>query len=116
MPETFTPGKTPTVNSQASYQPRIIRVDFGNGYSLRAGDGINTIPFKGSLEFDLLDDDEYEDIKALLVARGGYEAFYYTLPGESTQKKFIAVSWDRKYGEAGLNAISIKMEEVFDIV
>jgi phage-related protein len=73
---------------------RILRNDFGDGYSQRAADGLN-YELNDFIYDVIVNQTDATTIIDFLDARGGYEAFDYTLPRETTAKKFSCKQYTR---------------------
>lgn len=115
-PSTFTPAVNPSLNYSKTTKTRVRRADFGEGYSQRAIDGLNSIKREVSLNFEGLSSSQADDIETFLIARAGAEVFYYTLPDEGSARKWICGEWQRGPQAGTLRSISMVLEEVFDIV
>lgn len=111
----FTPPQIPSLSSSFEEEPRILRVDFGDGYSQRVADGLNSNQMKVTLNFDVLTSVELGTIRTFLSARGGYEAFTYTLPQEVSARKWICPRWNHQ-PNGNLFSLSAELEEVADLV
>lgn len=76
----------PDNEATISREPRLIDIDFGDGYSQRRPKGINhnlrdySVTFSGT-------EAKIKSLDAFLVKHGGYKAFLWT-PYGSTQGKF----------------------------
>lgn len=84
--ETFT--FCPRVNPTGSTTFRTRTAGFGDGYTQRVGDGINTRKESWPLEF-VGDEAEIAEIKAFLDARGGDDPFLWT-PPLGVESEFVA--------------------------
>jgi len=109
----FTPPQEPNIGSTKTTNTRILRADFGDGYSQRAGDGLNAIKLTLNLSWSALPVADADTIEDFLTARAGYEAFKYTKP-RGTEKKYICVEWNREYSYPNHDKITAVFEEVFD--
>lgn len=89
--ETFT--WTPDYSPQSEEEPRVLSQSYGDGYTQRVRDGINTILPGWELTFSNRTMAVYQAIRDFLRARGGVEAFLFTPPGESTARKVICPKW-----------------------
>jgi phage-related protein len=112
---TFSPPKAPSYDATKTTRTRILRAQFGDGYSQRAGDGLHGVPVEFSLTWPGLTTAEADTVETFFEARGGYESFDYTLPRESSARKFICREWTRSAVAPGHDAIRTKFEEVFDL-
>lgn len=100
-------------DSSVAVTPRTLRVDFGDGYNQRAGDGLNTTPGKWSLKWDLKATDATTLI-AFFKTHGGHTSFDWTPPRETVSQKFIVNDWNEvPYGESGAT-ITANIEQVYD--
>lgn len=115
MTETLITAKRPSVDSGKKVDFRTRRSSFGDGYTQRAGDGINTRLRKFSVTWNLLSLEEIEEIEAFLDARDGHEAFFWTPPRETTPRKYICESYSRGYTTGIHDSLSAEFEEVFDL-
>jgi phage-related protein len=82
MTETFTPPKAPGYPARKTPSYRLKQVDFGEGHVQVAKDGLNHITFSYELTWPSVSTADADTIETFLNARGGYEAFYYTVPGD----------------------------------
>lgn len=115
MTETFYPPLAPSADSGKKVAVRIKRSDFGDGYTQRSKDGLNTIDKKYTFNWNVLTPAQVDEIEAFFEARGGYEAFFYTPPRESVPVKFICIEWSRGYSNGEADSVSATFEKVFDI-
>lgn len=87
------PNINPTYSSRKTSRTRILSAEFGDGYRLRAADGINSQRDEWSLVW-VVDSTSRDTIINFLEARGGYDDFDWTPIGESTSKKWTCEDWD----------------------
>ena len=113
--ETFNPAILPDVGSGSDSKFRINKASFGDGYIQRSGSGINTLEEDVTLNWSFLTETEVNDIKAFFDARGGYEAFNYTMPGESTPTKFICERYRKRYAAGDNYDFIAQLERVYDL-
>ena len=112
---TFTPAIPPDVGSSISAQHRVNKAKFGDGYIQRSGDGINTKEEAPTLNWSQLTSAEATAIINFLDGQKGYIAFNYTLPGESTPKKFTCEKYSRGYSPGAEYNVSAQLERVYDL-
>ena len=70
------PDKTLTRNNK----PRVIKIQFGDGYEQRVQEGINNITQNFSVSFNNRPKAEIDDIMAFLDNKAGTTAFDFTYP------------------------------------
>ncbi len=92
-------------------EPRTKRVQFGNGYSQRIKDGINSSLRRHSLVVRCRPKHIADDVEDFLERHGGVTAFLWTPADDFLEGKFICERWRRTthklYAE-----ISMEFEEV----
>lgn len=88
---TTVPGPSYPIEKQA--EPRIKRVEFGDGYTQESPDGINFNQYVWSLNWETLTLEEKTIIENFLVARAGYQTFQWTDP-ENSVYKVKCKSWN----------------------
>lgn len=110
LPTTIEPTYAGTSKSTKT---RVRRMQFGDGYSQRAADGINTVTQEWSVEWvgTTTQIDELEDF---LYARGGVEDFDWTPKRESSARKFTCPEWGRTYIN-NTDSLTAKFVEEFDL-
>ena len=87
-----------------SVKSRVLRANFGDGYSQRAGDGINLFDEVWTVEWENLDSTEVVALETQLESARGVDIITWTPHGESTAKKFTITQWEinPKVGNVGV--------------
>lgn len=117
MTLTFVPHQQPSYGYKEGYEGRLLQVDFGDGYTQRSTFGINTTKLTVNLEWEILTPDESNEIIAFFIScRGGVDAFYYTLPRETSPRKFTCASWDRSIVSAFIDSVNATFVEQYDLL
>lgn len=109
----------PDVNLQRTSTPRVLKSSFGDGYELRAADGINNINETFSVSFNNRTDSEIDDIVALFASYKGVTAFNYTYPdtnagGNEKTIKVVCDNFTQTYVRDGYGAITASFRKVFE--
>jgi len=112
--ETF-PDYPPIYGGQGEVTPRVLVSPFGDNYSQRTGDGLNSLDETWPFTFNMLEPEEYDEIIAFLEAHGGYRAFLFTVPRQSTAKTWICPKWRPKPLPGGRGAVSVTFKRVYDL-
>ena len=83
---------------------RVLRANFGDGYSQRAGDGINLLAETWSVDWENLNSTEVAALETQLEGARGVDIITWTPHGEDTAKKFTIPEWDinPKVGNVGV--------------
>ena len=105
---------TPTYIVNKSIMPRIRITEFGDGYTQRAGDGLNTQRQEWSLEF-ISDSTTTNAIEAFLIETGGVDSFTWTLPGQSTPLKFRYMEYEKSPAGPFAYLITTTFRQEFDL-
>lgn len=127
MTETFSPPIPPSFDSSASKQARVLVANFGDGYRQRTGDGINNIGSAAPLVWDVLTQEQAEEIDTFLTEQAGWQAFSYRLPWKSSSELWSCKNWTVTPIGGGdvdfqndhtnvLMSISATLEKEFDFV
>lgn len=94
---------------------RVIRTDFGDGYSQRARDGLNTAVTEWSLEWDNVTPAEADNMIAFFNDKGGAESFFWTAPRDVTQSKWLCTQHARTIVTIERDTVTAKFERVYDL-
>lgn len=108
------PSINPMYEKPISKKYRILRNDFGDGYSQRAGDGLNLNSSSFTYEI-MVNDTDFQTIYNFLEDKEGHTAFDFTLPKENTAKKFICTEWEYNPVASGITQIRAMFEQVYDL-
>lgn len=114
----FTPPVNPSYSSEGKINLRIKKIQYGNGYSQRSTDGVNSIGHTYTLTWQNISKNDYLSILSFLLARQGVEAFKYTVPGhDNIERLYIATgSISHNSIAADVFDISTDIEECFDLI
>ncbi len=112
MTATFT--YAPNYGSAMQVIPRVLTAKFGDGYSQRAADGLNTLLRKWTVLFNNRSQTDCDAIEAFLVAQGGCLAFNWTPPTGVAGLWICSLpnGWTRTPQTGPLASISCTFEEV----
>ena len=94
--------------------PRVLAAPFGDGYSQRTADGLNTMLRKWSVQFVNRSQADCDAIEAFLEAQGGCLSFNWTPPSGAAGLWICSVpdGWSRSPQTGGLANITCTFEEV----
>jgi phage-related protein len=105
----------PTRQTSKNTETRVLRADLGDGYSQRAGDGINIIKQMWTLVWTCNDTTTADALVSFFEDKQGYEYFWWTPLRESSPRKFICGTWGEAFPGNSLTGITAQLEEVFDL-
>ena len=111
---TTTSATTPTYSSVENASPRIITVQFGDGFKSRNTFGLNQNPKSYNLSFvvSVADGDKILDFFDTRAKNS--ESFTFTPPATSTARTFICDRYSRTNVYLNRVTISATFEEVFE--
>ena len=105
---------TPTYAVAMDVTPRVRTTVFGDGYTQRSGDGLNTQRQVWSLEF-VSDSSSIDNIETFLRNTGGVDSFDWTPPRQTTALKFIYTSYARAPIGPYTDRLSVSFRQEFDL-
>lgn len=105
---------TPTYSVNKSVTPRIRVTDFGDGYTQRTGDGLNTQRQLWGVEF-IKDSTSIDAIETFLETTEGYASFDWTPPGQSTALKFRYTDYNREPMGPLADRLTATFRQEFDL-
>jgi phage-related protein len=104
----------PSIESEASSNIRVNEIRFGDGYSQRYEDGINTQPLILSMIFANRPLAEALGMMHFLHEKGGARSFLYTPQAPyNQQRKFICKEFSHKQNFFNNVTVNAKFEQVF---
>lgn len=85
----FKPPMTPSIGVVRKPEIKLLRAEFGDGYTQTAANGMNHIREVLQLRWDVLTKDEADEIEGFLRERGGWQSFTYRLPYAERERAFL---------------------------
>lgn len=98
--------------SRTRSEPRVAATPFGDGYTQRAADGINTLLSQHDLQFRNVSLEEGNAMAAFLEEHDGRIPFDYWPLGAAAKRKVICTSWERSWTKDMESDITCRFEEV----
>lgn len=90
---TFQPSIAPSPGTSFEKEVRILRSEFGDGYTQDAPDGLNHIKNVVTLNWTVLPLSVKLELDDFFTERGGYKPFMYQPHGISTSIKWKCKEW-----------------------
>ena len=113
MSNTF-PIANPIYNTRIDAQPKVNVLSFGDGFEQRLTEGLNQNPLSVNLVFELSQTDANTAITFLNARVESGASFDYTLPSESSSRKFVCTSFPRTIPFLNRVRLSCVFREVFE--
>lgn len=111
----FNPPLPPSTSTRRSMKPRVLMANFGDGYSMRAADGINHMPDAMEVCWSMLRPADAKVIRDFLTARRGTESFLWTAPRDPAARQWVCLEWNTSYPNQTHEAINASFRQVFDL-
>ncbi len=110
---TFDPPIDPTPGLSRKTNYKLLKAEFGDGYTQTTRDGINHRRRQITLAWEALTDCQAWEISDFLEERGGDLDFYYTPPRESVPVKWKCEEWEDTVNADGTRKISATFQQSF---
>lgn len=114
MPETFAPPLNPAKSYAVQTEPRVARVQLGDGYTQRFAVGLNSLKRRVQLVFGPAAVADIDQIEDFLSDQDGRVAFYYEIPGLTGTILWTCREWSRQFLDSGVAQITATLVEEFD--
>jgi phage-related protein len=101
--ETFYPPVAPEPGTRNKSELKLLKAEFGDGYTQSARDGINHRRRVLSVSWAKLLPWQKDEIVSFLEERGGDQAFWYTPSNESDPVKWTCEEWDDARSDDGMD-------------
>lgn len=116
MPIASYPSIPFSQSSTFEYDERILESRFGDGYSQRVGDGINTQFQKGTLVHENISQTDYNTLLAFWKSVGRISVFNITDPKDGTTLKVRFTSpWSVSALSGNIYSVSASVEQDFGL-
>ena len=108
------PITNPVYNTRINARPKVNTLSFGDGFEQRLTEGLNQNPLSVNLTFELSQTDADTAITFLNARVDDGASFDYTLPSESSSRKFVCTSFPRSIPFLNRVTLSCVFREVFE--
>ena len=108
------PITNPVYNTRINALPKVNVISFGDGFEQRLTEGLNQNPLTVNLSFELSQIDADTAIAFLNARVEDGASFDYTLPSETSTRKFVCTSFPRSIPFLNRVTLSCTFREVFE--
>ena len=108
------PITNPVYNTRINARPKVNILSFGDGFEQRLTEGLNQNPLSVSLTFELSQADATTAINFLNSRVEDGASFDYTLPSETSSRKFVCTSFPRSIPFLNRVTLTCTFREVFE--
>lgn len=113
--ETFTPARFPDQGTSNTPKIKLLKAEFGDGYTQAAPDGLNHIKRSIKLKWTKQTPTQANVILNFMTVKGGYRPFYYTPTDEGSALKWTCPTWSSSKTKGGLVDVSVTFEQSFTL-
>lgn len=111
---TFNPSPKPSPGTTRKPELKLLKAEFGDGYSQTTRDGLNHIRRTLSLKWELLTVEQNDAFETFFRTAGGDQPFWYTPSNESIAVKWTCEEWDSRTREDGFLEFSANLKQSFN--
>ena len=108
------PITNPVYNTRINARPKVNTLSFGDGFEQRLTEGLNQNPLSVNLTFELSQTDADTAITFLNARVEDGASFDYTLPSETSSRKFVCTSFPRSIPFLNRVTLTCVFREVFE--
>ena len=114
---TFTPPRAPSPGTSTKTKIKLLKADFGDGYTQTAADGTNSIKESVTLTWEYCTPTEANAIIAFVRAQGGYTPFYFTVSDDPAGAlRWTCEEWSQDRGDGGLQKVSLTLIQYLGVL
>jgi phage-related protein len=112
---TFTPNPPPSPGTTNEPKLKLLKAEFGDGYTQTTRDGLNHIRRTMTLRWQLLTPTQAATLESFFVGQGGDTPFYYTPTNEVSAVRWTCEKWNKTGIEAGFQEFTANLEQSFNL-
>jgi phage-related protein len=109
------PNYPVSYGSDVSSEAKVLQADFGDGYTQRAGDGLNNVRRTWEVSWENYPNASIVELETFLKGQGGYKSFFWTPPNSTIAAKWSCKTWKSKPAGFGISTLSATFVEEFDL-
>lgn len=106
----------PSFGLSRNISNRILKANFGDGYSQRVGDGLNTEEETFDLTWNNLTHTQFQRLSNYISARKGFRSFLWQSPMDGGHKPYICESFNTQVVSYRIYTITAKFTRVYDLL
>lgn len=101
--------------TQMTQDYRRKRIQMGDGYSVRARDGLNSTPQQWQFTWDNIPKEDAEDLRVFFEELGGVDLIEWTPLDQDTELKWTATGFQMQPSSFGKRTCSVTLTQEFDL-
>lgn len=91
------------------------RITFGDGYTQRSRDGLNSAPQQWKFTWDNIPNADAETLRQFFEGLGGVDLVEWTPLGQGTELKWTATGFESQPSSFGKSTCSVTLTQEFDL-
>lgn len=112
---TFNPPKAPSPQSSKTQDLKLLKAEFGDGYTQITRDGINHVKRKARLIWDSLREAHSTEIHDFFEGLGGDQPFKYKVPDDGEIRRWRCEKWETQFTTYNRRTITADIVEDFSL-
>jgi phage-related protein len=112
---TFTPTPKPSPGTQRKPKLKLLKAEFGDGYTQTTPDGLNFVRRTLQLKWDLLTPTQADTFDTFFTTNAA-EPFWYTPSDETVAVKWTCTDWSSTVIEGGYRSFTAAFEQDFNLL
>jgi phage-related protein len=112
---TFDPPLMPSPGTARRWKPNTLKAEFGDGYNQSQPNGLNHLRRTVDLRWNVLTDDQAENIVEFFVAHGASRPFLYQVPRDASPVKWTCEDWTDDVDDAGFRKVAATLIQSFTL-
>lgn len=116
MADTLPSTVAPDAGLDREVTPNIQKMQFGDGYSQRLTNGLNSKPVKTEFNWSYLTEVQMKVYDDFAKAHASGEAWLFQFPDEDAPRAFFITKWRVKRVQYNVYTVTYSVEEVFDVI
>lgn len=110
---TFIPPLAPSPGLRSRPEIKLLKAEFGDGYTQTTRAGINHMRKVDSLQWDVLTPDQAKIILDFLEERGGDRPFLYLRTGDTDPTRMTCDEWQETVNAKGYRTVTATFRQSF---
>ena len=112
---TFAPPVNPSPGLSSTPELKLVKSEFGDGYTLASPQGLNHIRQVVEATWDVLDRPERDQIIAFFNERAGYQPFYWRTQHADAPLKWTVETWSDTVISGDFHRVTATFRQSFSL-
>ena len=113
---TFTAPFDPSSGVSDDPEVKVLKAEFGDGYTQAAVDGMNSIRRVLTLKWDVLTVAQAQAMLSFFKAQAGAYPFYYQMADDAAPTLWTCEKWSEGFAAASFRSVTATFRQSFNLV